>query len=48
MFFFLLFFFLPPNILSEEIQRMFQWSALDLSNVNQERKCTFDQFKKAS
>ena len=39
--------FLLPNILLEEIKRSFQWSGLDLSNINQEGKSTFDQFQKA-
>ena len=38
--------FLQPNILLEEIKRIFQWSGLDLSNINQEGKSTFDQFQK--
>ena len=39
--------FLQRNILLEEFQQIFQWSGLDLSNINQERKSTFDQFQKA-
>ena len=39
--------FLLSNILLEEIKRSFPWSGLDLSNINQERKSTFDQFQKA-
>ena len=35
--------FLQPNILLEEIKRSFQWSGLDLSNINQERKSVFYQ-----
>ena len=39
--------FLLPNILLEETKQSFQWFGLDLSNINQERENTFDQFQKA-
>ena len=39
--------FLLPNILLEETKSSFQWSGLDLSNINQERESSFDQFQKA-
>ena len=35
------------NILLKEINRSFEWSGLDLRNITQERKSTFDQFPKA-
>ena len=39
--------FLLPRILLEEIKRSFRWSELDLSNIKQVRRSTFDQFQKA-
>ena len=40
--------FLLPSILLEKIKRSFRWSDLDLSNIKQERRSTFDQFQKLS
>ena len=34
-------------ILSEKVNRIFSFSSLDLRNVTQERKSTFDKFQKA-
>ena len=39
--------FLLPRISLEEIKRSFRWYELDLSNIKQERRSTFDQFQKA-
>ena len=39
--------FYALDILLEEINRIFQWSGLDLRNITHKRKSTFDQFQKA-
>ena len=44
----MLHFYAFSSILLGEISRSFQWSGLNLRNITQERKSTFDQFQKTN